>query len=621
MTNMGKDGIIMKKTFVRVFYTVLIFGLVLLSAGFAFSAAAGKTGYINNSDILPKYVDDSKVLLDKNGTPEWINSLIIGEVRTANYGTFDDMIPILDHCAETGINALWLTPINDRGTTGNGYGNLGTNTIDPYLTGILKEGEDWRETDYKEGWKVFKKFVDQAHKRNIRIILDVVSWGTEKSSPLYVNHRDWYTDKSAWGGYEWRWDNGELVEWYISTLVDIAVKTGIDGFRYDLEPNITGYTVDSEVKRRLLESGRKLIYFSEDGNERGAAYDFAELDIKGSKMTVQHPANIYLDQINIVDSIKKGTYLGTEYAQDMGDGGTFQYYSYLLSCHDMYDYGARGNRLAIGYQALFAPFIPIWVLGEEFNNTQDGTNTSILYSTKLKFNELNDPEKRDFFEDVKEMIRIRRTYPEIFEYFADNHRESNICKVIVTGLEEIQSYARYADNKAVIVVPNYNIHDKSGKFKVYIPFSGMKLENYKKYTVTDIKTGKLVVSGTADQVRSFNVQVDHEDANLYLVTASEKKPAVTEKHDQRDTTENSEDTTTDSGGSNTTENNTTVNSGETTSGTSTSESRTTGGTTDDMTDNTEGGGFAPWIIASAVVFIFVLGGGTALTVLLRRKKK
>lgn len=482
------------------------------------SASASQAGIINNSDLMPKYVPDSEVKVNEFGTPEWIQSLIMTEVRLRTCtpeGTFASAVKMLDHYQEMGVNGLWITPINDPNPeNGNGYGNMGPHTIDLSLSG----------TDtYEEGWTEFKKFVDEAHKRNIRIVLDVISWGTLKEAPLYQEHPEWYTGKEEWGGWAFNWENETFKEWYINELVDIAVETGIDGFRYDVEPHYAGYAVHEEVRSRLLAKGRKLLMMAEHENERGMAYDLGQFDLLYTKenLEILNPPFVFLDKFNLVDSIKNGENIGSKFSQEIGDGGGYQYYVHTLNCHDNYGSVVRGNRLAIGYQAIYAPFIPMWYIGEEWNNFPN-EKAEVQYFSAIDWDKLNQPENRAFYEDVKAMIRVRRENPEIFEYYPEIHRDSNICKVNVAGCEAIQPYARYAGDTAILVVPNYNVHDKSGKMTVYMPFEDTGLKGYKNYTVTNAITGQTVVSGSAAKVAKFDVTVPYEDMLVLKVQASGK---------------------------------------------------------------------------------------------------
>lgn len=225
---------------------------------------------INNADVMPKWVPDDQVTME-GWHPDWVKSLVIAELRVESAtpeGTLQAAVRVLDHYQEAGVNALWLTPIQDKGTTGNGYGNMGLHTISPKLTG---------KDSYEEGWLVFKDFVNAAHQRNIRIYIDAIVWGTVKESPLVSEHPDWYTGLlEVWGGYKWNWHNAELRDWYKRVAIDIVMKTGLDGFRVDLEPFVTGHGFFADLRRELLARGRKISIFAECTSERDEAFDFDE---------------------------------------------------------------------------------------------------------------------------------------------------------------------------------------------------------------------------------------------------------------------------------------------------------------------------------------------------------
>ena len=53
--------------------------IILSSSGFVFPANA-ETTYIDNSDLMPKYVTDDKVTLI-DGAPDWLNSLCMIQCR------------------------------------------------------------------------------------------------------------------------------------------------------------------------------------------------------------------------------------------------------------------------------------------------------------------------------------------------------------------------------------------------------------------------------------------------------------------------------------------------------------------------------------------------------------
>lgn len=507
----------MIKKFLSMFLAVVLISLTTSVSGPAAFAASDTT--IDNSDLLPKWVPDSEVTIDDNNTPDWIKDLIMMEVRiktATEEGTLASAIKVLDHCAETGVNGIWITPVYDPGVTGNGYGNMGPQSIDPAITGT---------SDYEQGWKELKKFIDEAHKRNIRIILDVISWGTVAESPLRTEHPKWYSGAQEFGGYSFNWKNEEFKEWYINEVVQIALKTGCDGFRWDVEPNYASYPVHTEIRKRLLAKGRKILSIGEWFNDRGGAYDLEQCSVGTFGADYTSIVHEFLDEYNMVDSIKNGQNIGSPTAQAIGLGTAYKYYTNCITNHDHYYPQAEGKPIVLGYQAILSPFIPMWFIGEEFNNSRDANLDAkgiVLYFNDIKWNELENKENKAYFEDIKRLIRIRRSYPELFSYYPDEFKDTNIAKVNVANCEITQAYARYAGNKAMLVIPNNNVQNLNAKMTVYTPFVSTGLDYYSNYTVTDAETGEVIVKGSASKVAKFTVEVPHNDLRVFLVEATGK---------------------------------------------------------------------------------------------------
>ena len=499
---------------VAVVFTSVVCGVSVLAANV-------KTEHISNADLMPKYVDDDQVVLEDSGgglmSPDWVKTLMIVEVNPMFASKTQDLAGLckaLDHYAEAGINALWITPPYDTGDGLGHYAHWGPHTISPKLTGT---------EDYAEGWKRFKEFVDLAHSKNIRIFLESVTWGAAYDSPLFEEHPDWFAGESSWGGWAFNWNNNEFREWFINQHVWLTTEIGVDGFRCDCEPSVTGYEVFLEVRERALEAGEKIALFTEMTNERlQPAYDFDEHTSDDETQWTNW--EMYTELYNIVDSIKEGQGLGTKFMQQTGEGGTARFYSYRLSCHDSTDYHVNGSLTSIGYQAILSPFIPLWFCGEEFDNPlTSGGQGGIIYRNPLDLSALDNPENREFFEKVKQLIRVRRLYPEIFDYYPINHRETNICKVDVYGLETLQAYARYAGGKGVIVVPNNNVHNMDANMTVVVPFQDMGIGYNTKYRVTDLLTGKVIAEGSRSAVQDFEVKVPYDEIGTYLVEAVGKE--------------------------------------------------------------------------------------------------
>lgn len=478
------------------------------------------TDKIDNSGLLTYEGGDKTVLMEGgNGepqTPAWLNTAVMVELRIdiADIGgTFAQSYDLVDHYAEAGVNVLWLSPIYER-LGNNGYGNAGLHTIEPALTG---------KTDPEEGWAELRAFVDYAHSKGIYILLDIITWGTDYNSPIYKENPSWFAGE-AWGGGAFNWANKEMREWFISNAVALVERTGVDGFRCDCEPFTAGYKVFEELRRRLNEKGIYPLIMSEEGGQRRQVFD-CEQDgvLKYADMTrgelYQNPVSFFVDgYLDIVDTTKTGLGLGAPtLSTNTVKAGTFRYYTNCITNHDYQDRIVEGNCLKIGYAAIYAPYIPLWFMGDEIGQTLPGRG--VLYFQPVTYEAIGrEAGQTFFFEDVKQMIAIRRTYDDVFNYWPQNHRETNICEVKAEGLSSLQNYARYSADRAVIVLGN-NDAACDGIATVSIPFAEMfgEVSETQNFRVTDLASGRVITVGYAETVDSFTVIVPFEACGVYLV--------------------------------------------------------------------------------------------------------
>jgi 1,4-alpha-glucan branching enzyme len=507
---------------------VVTLRVVLLCAVGSASFLRGNTGSaqsgLDNAALVPRWVPNERVTME-GMSPDWVKTLIIVQCRVemaTPEGTFRSAGPLLNHYAEMGVNGLWLTPIFTRtNPQRNGYLNHGPHTIDPQLTGT---------NDTEESFKVVKAFVAEAHRKNIRVFSDIIVWGTAKDAPLVSEHPDFYRKNDGrfvdvWGGYAFDWRNQEFREWFKHAAVAFIEKTDADGFRVDLAPDTSGYFF-KEVRDALYTKGRKIAIISEMTGERRDTFDFEQIGVHGwtEKPDWQNPEklaqqkrtfglhNEYLFHKNIVEVIKSGARIGDATLQQQGKGGTYRFYTSNLLCHDDSIPFVRGNRVRFGYSSILAPMIPLWFVGEEWNNPK--TIQNVMYFNVIDWSAMDQPANRAFYEDVKAMIRVRRSYPDLFENFPENHRDSNICKVAVRE-NLLQSYARYAKGRAVLVIPNSGPADTV--FDATIPFADMGLDAEATYQISDAITGDLVTRGRFAEDRPLKVATKKDHLSILLV--------------------------------------------------------------------------------------------------------
>ena len=173
-------------------------------------------------------------------------------------GDLEGIISKLDYLQELGIDAIWLSPIYPSPDADFGY-----------------DVADYRDIDPKYGdLESFQRFQSEAHKRNIKVIMDLVlnhssdqhKWFVEARQSKDNPYRDYYIwadgkngkAPNNWGaifgGSAWKWDE-QAQQYYLhlfyegqpdlnwrnpklyQEMMDIFrfwCDRGVDGFRLDV---------------------------------------------------------------------------------------------------------------------------------------------------------------------------------------------------------------------------------------------------------------------------------------------------------------------------------------------------------------------------------------------------
>ena len=203
-------------------------------------------------------------------------------------GDITGLISHLDYFTKLGVNTLHILPHYPSPMVDEGYDISDYRGVRPEL-GTLDD---------------FKKLIDEAHKRDIRIITDFVlnhtsnqhPWFTEASSSKQNAKRDWYLWREIDYGFEgatnafpdikaqnWiynpatqdyyfatfypeqpdlNWDNEEVFDAMLSTM-EFWAALGVDGFRLDAAPYLIkreGTTSKglTETHQRIKDIRRRL---------------------------------------------------------------------------------------------------------------------------------------------------------------------------------------------------------------------------------------------------------------------------------------------------------------------------------------------------------------------------
>ncbi len=192
---------------------------------------------------------------------KWWQSTVFYEIYIASFqdgngdgiGDFEGLTSRLDYLQRLGVNGLWITPFYPSPKVDNGYDVADYFNVDPDF-GSLAD---------------FDHFIEQAHERNIKVIIDVVlnhvstehPWFREAVSNPTCKYRNYFffrDEPNGWesffGGSAWEkepegnqvyyhkfspsqadlnWQNKAVMDDMLAVL-KFWIERGVDGFRLDV---------------------------------------------------------------------------------------------------------------------------------------------------------------------------------------------------------------------------------------------------------------------------------------------------------------------------------------------------------------------------------------------------
>ena len=170
--------------------------------------------------------------------PDWSRNAVLYQINTRQFteaGTFAAAQAELPRLKALGADILWLMPIHPIGEK-NRKGSLGS----PYSV------RDYYGVNPEFGTLAdLKAFVAEAHRLDMRVILDWVANHTAWDNPLVADHPDWY--ERDWAGDFrptpwWDWSDiidldfrrPEVRDYMADAMKYWVTEVGIDGFRCDV---------------------------------------------------------------------------------------------------------------------------------------------------------------------------------------------------------------------------------------------------------------------------------------------------------------------------------------------------------------------------------------------------
>jgi glycosidase len=205
-------GLKMKKTLI----TLILFCIFIFSAVPAYGAAEKETRKWQDETVYSIMVDRFFNANTKNDIE--VNTL---DPLAYNGGDFQGVIDKLDYLKDMGFTAIRLTSIFDNSAGGyHGY----------WVNDFYKPDEHFGSL------KTFKKLVQEAHQRDMKVIIDFVTNNVSAENPWVEDEtkQNWFNEKSASSNSnslpDLNQDNPEVKAYLIDAAKWWINETDIDGY-------------------------------------------------------------------------------------------------------------------------------------------------------------------------------------------------------------------------------------------------------------------------------------------------------------------------------------------------------------------------------------------------------
>ena len=203
-------------------------------------------------------------------SPDWLRSAVVYEIFPRNFSREGDLNAItarLDELNDLGVDVLWLMPIHPvgdkmkKGTFGSPFAVRDFYAVNPEY-GTTND---------------FKRLVDEAHKRGIKVIMEIVAGQTSWDSVL-MEHPDFYKKDTngaiippdpAWTDVAGLNYANPEVRGYMTEMMKYWLRDyGVDGFRCDVSPTVPVDFWDT-TRDELEKINPKVIILADAGAKPG----------------------------------------------------------------------------------------------------------------------------------------------------------------------------------------------------------------------------------------------------------------------------------------------------------------------------------------------------------------
>ena len=451
-------------------------------------------------------------------------------------GTFLNAIERLDEVKAEGFNTLHVLPISTpgkikaMGTAGSVYAPKDMLEIDPNLID---------KNDPRSDKEQFKAFVDECHKRGIRVMVDIPSCA---SYEMFLNMPDLMAkEKDGLAKTPQGWNDIRMLQpWedegkrtlnpkllaYHKQLIDMLIDAGVDGVRVDVARTKPAEFWDVLIPYSHMRDPEfgwlAETYTYEDASpQANMPYDRPEDSLRAGFDLIYGQYHIFHewpDATTFMNYVKEQLDMSYRLPKGKSLIGSF-------ATHDdispMFHGGRDYCNLTMGLQATL-PMLNPYIL----DGYQSGDNYS--YSYENKYNPVTETDNHEMTVHTGrlDIFNLSRKpggkEPEIGQFMTSAFKMRDKYKDVITKgtfieldkehdkNDQIIAYARHLNGKTLLVVANKNVNRSvAGKIKVPTLKAGQELNNllpsYGKESILQARDNELCVDLGPARVHVFEI--------------------------------------------------------------------------------------------------------------------
>lgn len=410
--------------------------------------ATALMGWLAINSAVGSEADSSNPSTRKS--PDWLRNAVVYEIFPRNFsqeGNLNAITARLDELNDLGVNVLWLMPIHPigeklkKGTIGSPFAVRDFYAINP----------DYGTTND------FKRLVEEAHKRNLKVVMDIVVGQTAWDNAL-TEHPEYFLKDTngviippdpGWTDVAGlNYANPEVRRYMIDVMKYWLKDFGVDGFRCDVTPTVP---VDFwEAARPELEMINPQVIILADAGAKPALLTKA-FDVDSS-----------WSLFRTLDRVMSGVV--PAYFVKQSWENTYQQFpkgALHLRITDIHEqpravarYGVNGA-LATQVMMLMLDGVPLFYNGMEVGDATESTDPALFEKVPVLWSPGGRPPLRDIYRDL---LKVRKQYP----VFCNGE----VVWLENTALEEVVSFLRRDAKDEFLVLINLSSRHVTGSVEL-----------------------------------------------------------------------------------------------------------------------------------------------------------